>query len=122
MKKPKTRANKLVIFQSKKIRRIWYEEDWYYSVVDIIAALTESPTPRQYWEKIKQREFIKLQLSPIWGQLKLESVPYTSVIWQSTKLMLKCFYLPKKEYEATYSHLFLNSNENEKVSKRFEKQ
>ena len=73
MKKPKTRANKLVIFQSKKIRRIWYEEDWYYSVVDIIAALTESPTPRQYWEKIKQREFIKLQLSPIWGQLKLES-------------------------------------------------
>ena len=73
MNEANTRANKLVIFQSKKIRRIWYEEDWYYSVVDIIAALTESPTPRQYWEKIKQREFIKLQLSPIWGQLKLES-------------------------------------------------
>ena len=74
MNETNTRANKLVIFQSKKIRRIWYEEDWYYSVVDIIAALTESPTPRQYWEKIKQREFIKLQLSPIWDQqLKLET-------------------------------------------------
>ncbi len=54
--------NKLVVFQSKKIRRIWNEDEWYYSVVDIIAALTDSPTPRQYWGKVKQREFVKFQL------------------------------------------------------------
>jgi len=65
--------NKLVIFQSKKIRRIWHEDEWYYSVVDIITALTDSPTPRQYWGKVKQREFVKFQLSPIWVQLKLPS-------------------------------------------------
>ena len=65
--------NKLVVFQSKKIRRIWHEDEWYYSVVDIIAALTDSPTPRQYWGKVKQREFVKFQLSPIWVQLKLPS-------------------------------------------------
>ncbi len=69
--KPSNQSNKLVIFQSKKIRRIWNEDEWYYSVVDIIAALTDSPTPRQYWGKVKDREFIKLQLSPIWVQLKL---------------------------------------------------
>ncbi|MGR3177076.1 MAG: hypothetical protein ACUZ8E_03350 [Candidatus Anammoxibacter sp.] len=63
--------NKLVIFQSKGIRRIWNEDEWYYSVVDIIAALTDSPTPRQYWNKVKQREFTKLQMSPIWVHLKL---------------------------------------------------
>ncbi len=57
--------NKLVIFQSKEIRRTWHEDEWYYSVVDIIVALTDSPTPRQYWGKVKDREFIKLQLSPI---------------------------------------------------------
>ncbi|MCK5146826.1 hypothetical protein KAR48_08725, partial [bacterium] len=57
---------KFVMFQSKDIRRIWYEEEWHYSVVDIIEALTDSPTPRQYWGKVKDREFIKLQLSPIW--------------------------------------------------------
>jgi prophage antirepressor-like protein len=65
--------NKLVVFGSKKIRRIWYAEEWYFSVVDIVEALSDSPTPRQYWGKVKQREFIDLQLSPIWIQLKLES-------------------------------------------------
>ncbi len=67
------KQNKLVIFRSKEIRRIWHEDEWYYSVVDIIAALTDSPTPRQYWGKVKQREFVKIQLSPIWIQLKLPS-------------------------------------------------
>ena len=42
--------------------------------MDIVEALTESPAPRQYWGKVKQREFIDLQLSPIWVQLKLTSV------------------------------------------------
>jgi prophage antirepressor-like protein len=65
--------DKLVIFQSKEIRRIWEDEEWYYSVVDIIEVLTDSPTPRQYWGKVKDREFTKLQLSPIWVQLKLLS-------------------------------------------------
>lgn len=65
--------NKLVLFQSKKIRRVWHNEEWFYSVVNIIEALTDSPTPRQYWGKVKQREFVDLQLSPIWVQLKLES-------------------------------------------------
>ncbi|MBU8901270.1 MAG: Bro-N domain-containing protein, partial [Victivallales bacterium] len=51
----------------------WHDAEWYYSVVDIVEALTNSPTPRQYWGKVKNREFVKLQLSPIWVQLKLNS-------------------------------------------------
>ena len=47
--------NKLVVFQSKKIRRMWHEDDWYYSVVDIVAALTDSTNPRDYWYKMKIR-------------------------------------------------------------------
>ena len=63
----------LVIFQSKKIRRIWFKDEWFYSVVDIVEVLTDSPTPRQYWGKVKDREFIAFELSPIWVQLKLEA-------------------------------------------------
>jgi len=61
----------LVVFQGKKIRRIWHNNEWYFSVVDVVEALADSPTPRQYWGKVKDREFIALELSPIWVQLKL---------------------------------------------------
>ena len=61
----------LVVFQDKKIRRIWYNNEWFYSVVDIVEVLTDSPNPRQYWGKVKDREFIAFELSPIWVQLKL---------------------------------------------------
>jgi len=73
MKNNIEQQNKIVLFQSRKIRRIWHKNEWYFSVIDIVEALTESPTPRQYWGKIKQREFIDIQLSPIWVQLKLQS-------------------------------------------------
>ena len=66
-----SKDNALVVFEDKKIRREWYNNEWYFSVVDIVEALTNSPTPRQYWGKVKDREFIQLELSPIWVQLKL---------------------------------------------------
>ncbi|MFH1225534.1 MAG: Bro-N domain-containing protein [Candidatus Diapherotrites archaeon] len=65
--------NALVVFQDRKIRRAWHKEEWFFSVVDVIEALTDSPTPRQYWGKVKDREFAGLELSPIWVQLKLPS-------------------------------------------------
>ncbi len=60
--------NKIVVFENKEIRCIWYEEAWYFSVVDIIAALTDSPKPRVYWGVLKSRE---TQLFTICKQLKM---------------------------------------------------
>ena len=48
--------SKLVIFQEQKVRRVWHEEEWYFAVVDVIAALTESVKPRDYWYRLKKRE------------------------------------------------------------------
>ncbi|MEK6961301.1 MAG: Bro-N domain-containing protein [Nanoarchaeota archaeon] len=45
----------LVVFQDNKIRRIWHEGQWKFSVVDIIAVLTESTDPRNYWKVLKYR-------------------------------------------------------------------
>ena len=47
--------NKLVVFQDKKIRRVWHNDEWYFSVVDIIGVLTESVDQAAYWRKLKQR-------------------------------------------------------------------
>src|SRR3989344_3664889 len=48
----------LVVFQGKGVRRLWYNEEWYYSVIDIIAILTEQEdfqVARKYWNKLSQR-------------------------------------------------------------------
>jgi len=37
--------SQLIVFQDKKIRRLWHNNEWYFSVVDVIEALTDSPTP-----------------------------------------------------------------------------
>ena len=67
--------HKLVVFQSKDIRRKWHEEEWFYSVVDVCGALTNSNNPRDYWYRIKKRvsDEEKAELSTICRQLKLSA-------------------------------------------------
>ena len=45
----------LVVFQNKSIRRIMVDDEWFFSVIDVIAVLTDSPDPGAYWRKLKQR-------------------------------------------------------------------
>jgi prophage antirepressor-like protein len=46
--------NKLVVFQDKSIRRVLVEDEWFFSVVDVVAALTDSANAGAYWRKLKQ--------------------------------------------------------------------
>ncbi len=66
---------KIAIFKGKKVRKIIYKDEWWFSVVDIIAVLTDSDKPRDYWYRMKQREFDAsgVELSTFCRQLKLES-------------------------------------------------
>lgn len=62
------------IFENKKIRTQWneQEEDWYFSVVDVIEALTDSVQPRKYWSDLKKKlKDEGSELSEKIGQLKL---------------------------------------------------
>ena len=45
------------LFEDKKVRTLWDKEteEWYFSVVDVVAVLTESPNPRKYWSVLKTR-------------------------------------------------------------------
>ena len=49
--------NKVQIFQDKRVRTHWdaEREEWYFSVVDVVGALTDSPDPRNYWKVLKHR-------------------------------------------------------------------
>jgi DNA-damage-inducible protein D len=48
-------SSKLVIFQEKTVRRVWYEEQWWFSISDVIQILTDSENPVVYWRVLKKR-------------------------------------------------------------------
>lgn len=68
--------NEIKLFEQKQIRSLYDEEKekWYFSVVDIIAVLTESENPRKYWSVLKLRlKQEGSQLTTICSQLKMKS-------------------------------------------------
>lgn len=46
----------LIVFHDRSIRRFWHDNQWFYSVVDIVAVLSESDNPTTYWRVLKHRE------------------------------------------------------------------
>lgn len=53
----KSMNDKIQLFEDKRIRTAWDEEkeEWYFSIVDVIGVLTESPNPQTYWRVMKKR-------------------------------------------------------------------
>ena len=49
-------TTKLQLFENKAIRTAWDEEkeEWYFSIVDVVAVLTDSPNPQTYWRVIEK--------------------------------------------------------------------
>lgn len=68
--------NSIIIFNQKQVRRSWDEEKelWYFSVVDVIEILTESPRPRKYWNALKTKlDSEGSELSQKMGHLKMRA-------------------------------------------------
>lgn len=64
-------TNKIVLFKGKMIRKTLHKNEWWFSILDVIAVLTETPTPKTYWSKMKVRDKEMSQPFPFWEQLKL---------------------------------------------------
>jgi len=65
----------LVVFQGKKIRRTWFNDEWWFSVVDIIGALTQTDRARKYWSDLKTKlQDEGFEVSEKIGQLKLITI------------------------------------------------
>lgn len=43
------------LFEGRNIRKVWFEDEWWFAVVDVVEALTESSNPQVYWRRLKQR-------------------------------------------------------------------
>ena len=72
----KNTKNEIKLFEDKKVRSIWdaNQEQWYFSIVDVIEVLTESPRPRKYWNALKTKlKNEGSELSQNLGQLKMLS-------------------------------------------------
>ncbi len=69
-----TQHDSIALFESTEIRKVWHEEQWYFSIIDIISALTSSQSPRRYWSDLKiklSEEGIQTELYDFFVQLKL---------------------------------------------------
>lgn len=70
------KQNEIKLFETKKVRTLWEEreEKWYFSIVDVVAVLTDSPNPRKYWSVLKTRLKAEgSQLATNCSQLKMQS-------------------------------------------------
>ena len=68
--------NAIQLFENKNVRTLWDEEQekWYFSIVDVIGVLTDSPNPRKYWSVLKTRlKSEGSQLATNCSQLKMQS-------------------------------------------------
>ncbi len=72
-----TQQEAIKIFEDKKVRTLWHDENeqWYFSIVDVIGILTDSPNPRKYWSVLKTRLKAEgSELTTNCSQLKMQSV------------------------------------------------
>jgi len=70
------KSKSIILFNQKQVRRTWDEKNeiWYFSIIDVVEILTDSPRPRKYWNALKTKlKQEGSELSQKVGQLKLES-------------------------------------------------
>ena len=66
--------NQIAIFRGKTVRKTIYKKEWWFSILDVIKILSDSPQPKTYWAKMKDRDKEMSQLFPKWEQLKLKAL------------------------------------------------
>ncbi|MCF7905729.1 Bro-N domain-containing protein [Candidatus Gracilibacteria bacterium] len=67
--------NKIALFEGKTIRKALHNDEWWFSVIDVIAVLTDSDRPRKYWNDLKKKLTDEgyIEVSEKIGQLKMEA-------------------------------------------------
>ena len=100
-----TKKEAIKIFEEKKVRTLWDDEteEWYFSIIDVIAVLTESDNPRKYWSVLKTRlrkegnetatNCSQLKMPSLDGKMRLTDVATTEQLFR----LIKSIPSPKAE-------------------------
>jgi hypothetical protein len=78
--------SQIQLFEEKKVRTVWDEEseEWYFSIVDVVGVLTDSPNPNNYWKVLRNRQKKKevswLQFVTNW-KCSRRMVNITKLMW-----------------------------------------
>ena len=73
------------------LRKVWYQNEWWFSVVDVVAVLTDSPSPRQYWGMLKKRladegvdppltDYLQLKMQAADGKMRTTDAATTQTV------------------------------------------
>ena len=93
-------STEIQLFNAKQVRTVWNidEEEWYFSVVDVVEVLTDSPTPRKYWSVLKTRlkkegnetatNCSQLKLLMPDGKMRLTDVANTEQLFYSDEIQM----------------------------------
>ncbi|KKS12777.1 MAG: DNA-damage-inducible protein d [Candidatus Magasanikbacteria bacterium GW2011_GWA2_41_55] len=73
MTEPQNQNYHIALFKGKTIRKTIFNKEWWFSILDIIGVLTDSPQPKTYWAKMKERDREMSQPFPFWEQLKMQA-------------------------------------------------
>ena len=62
----------LIPFEGKEIRKAWHNDEWYFSVIDVVSILSETTNPTSYWSKVQKTILAENELVRFWHKLKLK--------------------------------------------------
>lgn len=89
-----TKKEAIKLFEEKKVRALWDDEkeEWYFSVVDVVEILTDSPNPRRYWSDLKSKlekegsqlyaHIVQLKMLSQDGKMRLTDVMTTAQLFR----------------------------------------
>ena len=88
-----SQSDKVALFEGKRIRKVFHEGEWWFSVIDVIEVLTESSIPKRYWSDLKKKlagegatetyeEIVRLKMSAPDGKMRLTDCADTETMFR----------------------------------------
>jgi DNA-damage-inducible protein D len=116
----------LIVFQDKNIRRLWHENEWYYSMVDVVNALEASTIPKRYWSDLKIKlsqegfepydKIVQLKMSAEDSKLRLTDCANTKNMFRIIQSIPSKKAEPFKQWLAQLGHERIEEIENPEIA------